>query len=197
MNETRDHSMFPFRRFSTPASTGCLALAVAAARTSATHNVERQADAALGQRATASVSRQAKSNRCDISFEKLDELLRLGPTGPLFPDQTPALWLIDVRERAEVAREGKIPNSVNLPLCELKKALLSDCEDFDLTYGFSKPEKHHENIIFYSINHVKSATAVEIAHRLGYRKARHYSGGYDDWITKQIDHMNIRAYHEE
>ena len=64
-------------------------------------------------------------------------------------DQTPSLWLIDVRERAEVAREGKIPNSVNLPLCELKKALLSDCEDFDLTYGFSKPEKHHENIIFY------------------------------------------------
>ena len=64
-------------------------------------------------------------------------------------DQKPPLWLIDVREKIEVAREGKIPNSVNLPLGELKKALLSDCEDFDLTYGFPKPEKHHENVIFY------------------------------------------------
>ena len=64
-------------------------------------------------------------------------------------DQPSRLWLIDVRERAEVAREGKIPNSVNLPLGELKRALLSDCEDFDLTYGFPKPEKHHENVIFY------------------------------------------------
>ena len=64
-------------------------------------------------------------------------------------DQSAPLWLIDVREKQEVARDGKIPKSVNLPLGELKKALLADCEEFDVTYGFSKPEKHHENIIFY------------------------------------------------
>ena len=59
------------------------------------------------------------------------------------------LWLIDVREKQEVARDGQIPKSVNLPLAELKKALLADCEEFDSTYGFRKPEKHHENVIFY------------------------------------------------
>ena len=48
-----------------------------------------------------------------------------------------------------MARDGKIPKSVNLPLGSLKKALLADCEDFDVSYGFPKPEKHNENVIFY------------------------------------------------
>ena len=64
-------------------------------------------------------------------------------------DQSIPLWLIDVRERSEVAREGMIPKSLNLPLGELKNALLADCEDFGQKYGFPKPEKHHENVVFY------------------------------------------------
>lgn len=187
--------MYFLSRISAPAAAARLPFA--ASRANVTYDVTKEAESSLVQKPQPASSHRARTNRCDISFEKLEELLHLRPTGPPLLDQGPPLWLIDVREKIEVAREGKIPNSVNLPLGELKKALLSDCEDFDLTYGFPKPEKHHENVIFYSINHVKSATAVEIAHRLGYRKARHYSGGYDDWIMKQINHMNLSAYQEE
>jgi len=123
------------------------------------------------------------TKRCDVAFETIEEWFRL---------QGSRVWLIDVRDRRDVARDGMIPNSVNVPLGELKAALLADCEDFDLKYGFEKPEKHHEKVVFYSINHVKSATAVEIAHRLGYRYTRHYSGGYEDWLLRELHGLNIR-----
>jgi len=140
---------------------------------------------------------KVRVSRCDVSFEKLEELLRLGALEPSHSDQGCPLWLIDVREKHEVARDGKIPKSVNLPLGSLKKALLADCEDFDVSYGFPKPEKHNENVIFYSNANVKSAMAVEIAHRLGYSKSRHYSGGYEEWITKQMPHIRFNIYQED
>lgn len=188
--------MYLIPRVPTPSSTALLSLV--AARVNNIHDVahEPELHTPSSQRLPPP-SHRARISRCDVSFEKLKELLHLGPVGLPCPDQASPLLLIDVREKAEVARDGKIPNSVNLPLGELKKALLSDCEDFGSTYGFPKPEKHHENVIFYSINHVKSASAVEIAHRLGYRKARHYSGGYDDWISNQIHHMNLHGYHDD
>jgi hypothetical protein len=62
------------------------------------------------------------------------------------------------REKGDVEKEGMIPLSVSLPLGKLKRALLIDCEDFTLQYGFRKPEKHHENLVFNSRKHLKSGT---------------------------------------
>lgn len=204
-------------RISAPAAmTAASAASAASGRlplvASVSHDVKRESDISRVQEASttrvqeASTTRvqelstttlpKVRTSRCDVDFQKMAQLITMRALGPP-RDDSPPIWLIDVRDKSEVAREGKIPTSVNLPLGELKKALLSDCEDFDLVYGFPKPEKHHDNVIFYSINHVKSATAVEIAHRLGYRKARHYSGGYDDWINKQIDHMNFKVCQED
>ena len=40
-------------------------------------------------------------------------------------------------------------------------------------------------------------TALEIAHRLGFRKARQYAGGYEDWISKQMQLMDAQAQAKE
>jgi len=111
---------------------------------------------------------------CELNYESLNRMLDNG-----------SVWLIDVREENEIRKAGTIPDSINIPLSALKKALLQDSDDFMLQYGFPKPQKNDAQVVFYSLNHVKGGTALQIAHRLGFRKARQYVGGYEDWLARQ------------
>jgi len=117
---------------------------------------------------------------CELNYETLSIMMNRGN-----------MWLIDVREKNEIQKAGKIPQSMNIPLSTLKEALLQDSDDFFSQYGFPKPQKQDEYMVFYSLNHVKGGTALEIAHRLGYRKARQYAGGYQDWLTRQMEFMPL------
>jgi len=117
---------------------------------------------------------------CELNYETLYDMMNRARGN---------IWLVDVREKAEVQKAGMIPQSINIPLSTLKRALLQDSDDFYTQYGIPKPGKSDEYLIFYSLNHVKGVTALEIAHRLGFRKARQYAGGYEDWISKQMELM--------
>jgi len=125
---------------------------------------------------------QKSQKWCELNYETLYAMMNRGN-----------IWLVDVREKAEVQKAGMIPQSINIPLSTLKRALLQDSDDFYSQYGIPKPGKTDEYIVFYSLNHVKGVTALEIAHRLGFRKARQYAGGYEDWISKQMELMDAQA----
>jgi len=118
---------------------------------------------------------------CELNYETLYSMMNRASGN---------VWLVDVREKAEVQKAGMIPQSINIPLSSLKRALLQDSDDFYSQYGIPKPRKNDEYLVFYSLNHVKGGTALEIAHRLGFRKARQYAGGYEDWLTKQMERMD-------
>jgi len=117
---------------------------------------------------------------CELNYETLYAMMNRARGN---------VWLVDVREQAEVQKAGMIPQSINIPLSALKRALLQDSDDFFSQYGIPKPQKNDEYLVFYSLNHVKGGTALEIAHRLGFRKARQYAGGYEDWLSKQLEIM--------
>jgi len=121
---------------------------------------------------------------CELNYESLYAMMNRASGN---------IWLVDVREKAEVQKAGMIPQSINIPLSTLKRALLQDSDDFYSQYGIPKPRKTDEYLVFYSLNHVKGVTALEIAHRLGFRKARQYAGGYEDWISKQMAQMDAQA----
>jgi len=121
---------------------------------------------------------------CELTYESLYAMMNRARGN---------VWLVDVREKAEVQKAGMIPQSINIPLSALKRALLQDSEDFFAQYGIPKPSKTDEYLVFYSLNHVKGVTALEIAHRLGFRKARQYAGGYEDWLNKQMEQMEAQA----
>jgi len=129
---------------------------------------------------------QKSQKWCELNYETLYAMMNRGN-----------IWLVDVREKAEVQKAGMIPQSINIPLSTLKRALLQDSDDFYSQYGIPKPGKTDEYIVFYSLNHVKGVTALEIAHRLGFRKARQYAGGYEDWISKQMELMDAQANAQE
>jgi len=125
---------------------------------------------------------------CELNYENLYDMINRARGN---------VWLVDVREQTEVQKAGMIPQSINIPLSTLKRALLQDSDDFFSQYGIPKPGKSDEYLIFYSLNHVKGVTALEIAHRLGFRKARQYAGGYEDWIAKQMQQMDAQALAKE
>jgi len=53
---------------------------------------------------------------------------------------------------------------------KLKASLQLDPREFALQFNATKPEKNGQNIVFYGFSSVKSAAAVEIAHKLGFKK---------------------------
>ncbi|CAH8448368.1 unnamed protein product [Schistosoma turkestanicum] len=89
--------------------------------------------------------------------------------------------LFDVRNGNDVKSTGIIPGSVNIPLVDLKKALTLSDSEFVQKYGVSKPKTSDGNIIFYGLSDVSSASACEIAHNLGFKRAKYYLKGWNEW----------------
>uniref|UniRef100_A0A1E1WZ30 Putative secreted salivary gland peptide n=1 Tax=Amblyomma aureolatum TaxID=187763 RepID=A0A1E1WZ30_9ACAR len=110
----------------------------------------------------------------DLTYEDLDALLQGGD-----------IQLIDVREPAEVATSGKIGNAINIPLGQVKDALLMSDETFQRTYHAQKPQSYDHNIVFYGAGPIKSQAALKLAHKAGYAHAREYSGGWEDYEKKK------------
>lgn len=113
----------------------------------------------------------------ELSYEELVALIESG-----------GVQLIDVREKREIQEQGEFPGSINIPLVNLKEAFTVADNVYLERYGVSKPEKHDTNVIFVGFGPVKSTTALEIAHKLGYKKARHYAGGFEEWKQRQTAH---------
>jgi len=119
---------------------------------------------------------QARAKKYVITADDLSALLDKSPV---------AVRLFDVREPNEVQESGKISGAVNVPLTKLKAALTLDPAAFQTEYGAAKPSKDDTlSLVFYGLSSVKSTTALEIAYKLGYKKALHYPGGWEEWSTR-------------
>lgn len=110
----------------------------------------------------------------EVHYEDLLELINNGD-----------LQLIDVREPREV-ENGQIPTSINIPLPQLKYSLQLPDQLYNKQYGTSRrAQPFGDDLVFYGLCSTKGLTALEIAFRLGLRKARHYPGGFQEWCEKQ------------
>lgn len=110
----------------------------------------------------------------DLSYEDLVALLKGSD-----------IQLIDVREPSEVAASGKIGNAINVPLGQVKDALLLSDEDFQRTYHAPKPQSYDHNIVFYGLGPIKSQAALKLAVKAGYTHAREYSGGWAEYQARK------------
>uniref|UniRef100_A0AAV2L3S9 Rhodanese domain-containing protein n=1 Tax=Knipowitschia caucasica TaxID=637954 RepID=A0AAV2L3S9_KNICA len=88
--------------------------------------------------------------------------------------------LFDVR-RPDEYQAGHIPSAVSLPLDDLEVSLKLSSEDFEQKFQVKTPAKEDDNIVFNCKSGRRSGQALDIAHRLGFIKARHLQGGYSGW----------------
>uniref|UniRef100_A0AAZ3P903 Rhodanese domain-containing protein n=1 Tax=Oncorhynchus tshawytscha TaxID=74940 RepID=A0AAZ3P903_ONCTS len=100
----------------------------------------------------------------------------------MFPSSS--IQLFDVRNPDEF-EAGHIPGSTNVPLGELQKALRLSSDQFKQRFGVRAPHKEDSSIVVYCQRGRRSATALDIMWALGFSRARHYAGGYSDWVQRE------------
>uniref|UniRef100_A0A8C5ULU5 Rhodanese domain-containing protein n=1 Tax=Malurus cyaneus samueli TaxID=2593467 RepID=A0A8C5ULU5_9PASS len=91
---------------------------------------------------------------------------------------------IDVRERWEIDRFGKIPESINIPLGELMEALQMDPTEFKEQYNQKMPSKS-DPVVFSCMAGTRSKQALGFAMSLGFSRVQQYAGGFDDWVRHE------------
>ncbi|XP_037933631.1 rhodanese domain-containing protein CG4456-like [Teleopsis dalmanni] len=96
----------------------------------------------------------------------------------------PEKYLIDVRNRDEIANTGSIPGSINIPLPELQEALTGGDASFLETYGREKPAMDAV-IIFTCQSGRRAANATAIATDLGYINSKSYPGSWLEWSQRE------------
>ncbi|KFU92818.1 Heat shock protein 67B2, partial [Chaetura pelagica] len=74
---------------------------------------------------------------------------------------------IDVRERWEIEKFGKIPASINIPLGELVEALQMDPAEFKEQYNQKMPAKS-DPVVFSCLAGKRSKQALGFAMSLGF-----------------------------
>jgi len=106
----------------------------------------------------------------DIIFENLKEKILNGN-----------IILIDVREPNELKDDGKIPNSVNIPLAQIADAFQLSNSEFLAKYGIDKPSEADDFVL--SCRSGKRATNARIKLLpLGYSNVLVYTGSFQDWL---------------
>ncbi|XP_009701597.1 PREDICTED: thiosulfate sulfurtransferase/rhodanese-like domain-containing protein 3 [Cariama cristata] len=91
---------------------------------------------------------------------------------------------IDVRERWEIDRFGKIPASINIPLGELVEALQMDPMEFKEQYNQKMPSKS-DPVVFSCLAGTRSKQALGFAMSLGFSRVQQYAGGFEDWVKHE------------
>uniref|UniRef100_A0A8B9QM07 Rhodanese domain-containing protein n=1 Tax=Anas platyrhynchos TaxID=8839 RepID=A0A8B9QM07_ANAPL len=107
-----------------------------------------------------------------VSYEELKELKKS------------SVVHIDVRERWEVDRDGKIPASINIPLKELVEALQMDPTDFRELYNQKMPAKS-DHVVFSCFAGSRSKQALNFATSLGFSRVQHFPGGFEEWAKRE------------
>ncbi|XP_009885063.1 PREDICTED: thiosulfate sulfurtransferase/rhodanese-like domain-containing protein 3 [Charadrius vociferus] len=91
---------------------------------------------------------------------------------------------IDVRERWEIDKFGKIPASINIPLGELVEALQMDPTEFKEQYNQKMPAKS-DPVVFSCLAGTRSKQALGFATSLGFSRVQQYAGGFEDWVKHE------------
>ncbi|XP_008295701.1 thiosulfate sulfurtransferase/rhodanese-like domain-containing protein 1, partial [Stegastes partitus] len=95
-----------------------------------------------------------------------------------------SIQLFDVRSPEEY-QAGHISQAVNIPLGSLEESLRLSPERFQQKFEVKAPVKDDDDIVFQCAKGNRSLKALDIAHRLGFSRARHYKGGYSEWAEKE------------
>ncbi|XP_013154142.2 thiosulfate sulfurtransferase/rhodanese-like domain-containing protein 3 [Falco biarmicus] len=107
-----------------------------------------------------------------LSYQELKDLKKTG------------VLHIDVRERWEIDRSGKIPASINIPLGELVEALQMDPAEFKEQYNQKMPTKT-DLVVFSCLAGTRSKQALGFATSLGFSRVQQYAGGFQDWVKHE------------
>ncbi|KAL1465172.1 hypothetical protein WDU94_004762 [Cyamophila willieti] len=91
--------------------------------------------------------------------------------------------VIDVREPGELQETGIIPNSVNIPLGEVRDAFELSPEQFERKYKCSKPSPD-QTVVFTCRSGKRSHVACELLHKQGYERVINYCDGWLGWEEK-------------
>jgi rhodanese-related sulfurtransferase len=82
---------------------------------------------------------------------------------------------VDLRDSAELQRDGKIPGAVHVNRGMLEFAL-------DPTLPYHNPAfSSGKHVIFYCASGGRSALAADTAQQMGLQKVSHLSGGFKAW----------------
>ncbi|ODN01127.1 putative thiosulfate sulfurtransferase, mitochondrial [Orchesella cincta] len=94
--------------------------------------------------------------------------------------KSPAVLLLDVREKSELQTDGKIDSSKNIPVGEVVTALKMSDDDFSEKYEFAKP-KPTSDIVIHCKAGVRAVNAAKVFIDSGYANIQVYPGILD-WI---------------
>jgi len=108
---------------------------------------------------------QAEQEIKSLTPEEVDE--RIKQDGVL---------LIDLRDVRELAREGKIPESIHVPRGLLEFWIDPDCIYYKSFFDDAK------EIIFHCNLDWRSALATQTIKRMGFENVSHMRGGFDRWV---------------
>lgn len=109
-----------------------------------------------------------------VSYQELKKLLKSNK-----------IFLIDVREPWELTEYGQIPGSINVPLDQVEHALHLDPKSFTETYNGLMPTTS-DKIVFSCLAGVRSKKALDTAAFLGYSRAVHFPGGWEEWEKREL-----------
>ncbi len=112
-----------------------------------------------------------------VNTVSVDQALRL------FND--PGTAFVDLRDSAELLRDGKIPGAVHVNRGMLEFALDSSTPYHNTVFSSGK------RIIFYCASGGRSALAAETAQCMGLSNVAHLGGGFKSWL--EANGPNVHA----
>ena len=96
--------------------------------------------------------------------------------------------LIDVRNPEELVNAGEIPNTINIPLPNIRSFLLGeDTDKFEENFGVPLPKQGDPIIVFCKIGKRSETARQLLTTGLGkssYNNVANYKGSFDDWNAK-------------
>ncbi|XP_018027608.1 rhodanese domain-containing protein CG4456 [Hyalella azteca] len=95
-----------------------------------------------------------------------------------------SLVVVDVRPAEDLANDGRIPGSFNVPLPELVAAFKLESAAFNAQYGFEKPAA--DKLVLSCRSGGPALEAWRSLSPLGYCHARVYFGSFLDWQAKGL-----------
>ncbi|KAK2157883.1 hypothetical protein LSH36_183g02049 [Paralvinella palmiformis] len=92
-----------------------------------------------------------------------------------------SLFLVDIREPAEIKETGKIGKAINIPMNEIEEAFSLSYVDFEAKYHVTKPSVMSERVVIYCEKGKLDEEVAEKLRNLGFNKVKCFPGGFKEW----------------
>ncbi|XP_065362214.1 rhodanese domain-containing protein CG4456 [Calliphora vicina] len=114
-----------------------------------------------------------KENEDFASYEEVKDI-------PNHPEK----YLIEVRSKDLVEKDGSIPGSINIPFNELEEALMLSDAEFVSKFGAEKPPKDAV-VIFTCLGGQYAQMGADLAKKNGWQRAKPYLGSWLEWSKRE------------